>query len=70
LSEYLLKLGKSIAEKRNEAGLTQSGLALKCDMDRQSMHKIEKGMVNISVMTLKKIAEELNLPPSRLLDFD
>ena len=69
MSEYLNKLGKSIAKKRQDASLTQSGLALKCDMDRQAMHKIEKGMVNISVMTLKKIAEEIGVSPKDLLDF-
>lgn len=68
-SEYLVKLGGKIAEKRTAAGLSQNALAGKCDMDRQNMHKIEKGMVNISMLTLKKIADALNIPAKELLDF-
>ena len=68
-SDYLLKLGEKIAEKRKAAGLSQNALAIKCDMDRQNMHKIEKGSVNISILTLKKIADALNIPPKELLDF-
>lgn len=69
-SEYLIKLGESIAAKRKAAGLSQNAFALRCDMDRQNMHKIEKGMVNISIMTLAKIAQELYIPARNILDFD
>lgn len=68
-SDYLVKLGEKIAEKRSAVGLSQNALAGRCDMDRQNMHKIEKGMINISMLTLKKIADALNIPPRELLDF-
>ncbi|MBB1286035.1 helix-turn-helix transcriptional regulator [Flavisolibacter sp. BT320] len=68
-SDYLIKLGEKIAEKRTTAGLSQNALAIKCEMDRQNMHKIEKGMVNISMLTLKKIADALNISAKELLDF-
>jgi transcriptional regulator with XRE-family HTH domain len=68
-SEYLIRLGKAIENLRQKRGVTQSGLALKCDMDRQRMHKIEKGSVNISVLTLQKIAAALEVAPRELLDF-
>lgn len=67
---FLLKLGENITKKRKEAGLSQNALALRCDMDRQNMHKIEKGMINISMITLHKIALALNIPAKDLLDFE
>ncbi len=63
------KLGEKIAEKRSAAGLSQDVLAIKCDMDRQNMHKIEKGMINVSMLTLKKIADALNISAKKLFDF-
>ena len=65
-----VKMGKSIADKRKKAGFSQNAFALKCDMDRQNMHKIERGMVNISITTLKRIAYALNIPARNILDFE
>jgi transcriptional regulator with XRE-family HTH domain len=67
-SEYLIRLGKNIERHRLLAGITQSGLAMKCDMDRQRMHKIEKGTVNVSILTLRKIAKAIGVSPKDLLE--
>jgi transcriptional regulator with XRE-family HTH domain len=48
--------------------MSQSGLAMKCDMDRQRMHKIEKGTVNVSILTLRKIAKAIGVSPKELID--
>lgn len=69
-AEYLVKLGRSIKVHRERLGITQSALALKCDTDRQNMSRIEQGKVNISMMTLKKIADALEVPVKNLLDFE
>ena len=52
-SEYLVKLREEIAEKRIAAGLSRNVLAGECDMDRQNMHKIVKGLVTNSMLTIK-----------------
>jgi transcriptional regulator with XRE-family HTH domain len=67
--EYLKKLGEHIADKRRQAGFNQSQFALKCDMDRQNLSRIEKGKKNLQTLTLLRLANELNIPPKDLLDF-
>jgi transcriptional regulator with XRE-family HTH domain len=68
-AEYLGKLGAQIAKKRSEAGYNQSQFALKCDMDRQNMHRIEHGTENVKILTLRKFARELDISITDLLDF-
>ena len=66
---YLIKLGKHIATLREKAGLTQNELALKCDKDRQSLNRLEKGRINPTAYYLRQIAEQLEIPVKDLLDF-
>ena len=68
--QYLKKLGEHIAKLREDAGLSQAELALRCDKDRQSLNRLEKGHINPSVFYLKELAQELKLPVKNLLDFD
>ena len=67
---FLKKLGKNIARLREEAGLSQTELALRCDKDRQSLNRLEKGRINPSAFYLAEIAVELKISPKELLDFD
>lgn len=67
---FLKKLGKNIARLREKVGLSQSELALRCDKDRQSLNRLEKGKINPSAYYLLEIAAELKVPVSDLLDFD
>ena len=67
---YLKKLGKNIARLREEAGLSQTELALRCDKDRQSLNRLEKGRINPSVFYLKELAEQLNIPLKSVVDFE
>lgn len=67
---YLKKLGKHVAHLREQAGLSQSELASRCNKDRQSINRLEKGGMNPTAFYLLEIAQELNLPVSELLDFD
>jgi putative transcriptional regulator len=63
------KLGKNIARLREEAGITQTELALRCDKDKQSLNRLEKGRINPSAFYLYQIAIELNIDLKYLLDF-
>ncbi len=67
---FLKKLGKNVARLREEAGLSQTELALRCDKDRQSLNRLEKGRINPSVFYLNQLAEELKIPVKDLLDFE
>lgn len=52
---------EQIKEKRRQDGLTQTDLAEKTGLSQQTISFVEKGYVNISLRTLKKIADALNL---------
>jgi transcriptional regulator with XRE-family HTH domain len=67
---FLKQLGRNIARLREKAGLSQTELALRCDKDRQSLNRLEKGRINPSVWYLLQIADELKIPVKDLLDFD
>lgn len=65
----LKKLGNNISRLREEANLTQTELANRCDKDRQNLNRLEKGRINPSVFYLSEIAAELKIPLKELLDF-
>lgn len=66
---FLKDLGKRIASLRVLKGITQSELALRCDKDRQSIHRLEKGQINPSAYYLQQVAEALNEPLSEIFVF-
>jgi DNA-binding XRE family transcriptional regulator len=55
------ELSDLIREQRIKSGLTQMQLANKSGLSQQSISFVERGYVNISLRTLKKIADALNL---------
>ena len=67
---FLKKLGKNITRLREEAGLSQTELALRCDKDRQSLNRLEKGKINPSIYYLLEISAELKISLKELLDFE
>lgn len=67
---FLKKLGKNVARLREDAGISQTELALRCDKDRQSLNRLEKGRINPSAYYLSQIADELKVPLKSLLDFE
>lgn len=67
---FLKKLGKNIARLREEAGISQTDLALRCDKDKQSLNRLEKGRINPSAFYLSEIAAELKIPLNELFIFE
>ena len=67
---FLNKLGKNIARLREKAGMSQTDLALRCDKDKQSLNRLEKGRINPSAFYLSEIATELKVPLKDLFDFE
>lgn len=66
---FLVDLGSEIARIRQERGLNQTDLAYKCEKDRQSIHRLEKGKINPSIYYLHEICEALDISLSELLSF-
>ena len=52
----LYALGKHIRKLRMGKNITQTELAMECDMDKASLSKIESGQVNISFHTLYRLS--------------
>lgn len=59
--KFLKEIGLKIAKRRNLLGISQEDLADKADLDRTYISGIERGKRNLSVFTLKKIIESLEL---------
>lgn len=51
---------------RKERGLTQTDLAILCETTQQQIAKIEGGLVDPKLSTLRKIAESLDVDISQL----
>lgn len=54
-----MDIGHRIACLRNQAGLTGSALASRVGLDQSQICKIEKGVCNPSISTLRKICDAL-----------
>lgn len=67
---FLKKLGLSIQKFRKERGLTQTELAYRCDFERPSINRIEKGGTNPTAATLKKLAEALDVTVQDFFSFE
>ena len=63
----LLALGSAIRSIRTEQGMSQESLANNAALDRSYMGGVERGEHNLTVMSLVKIADQLQVKPSDLL---
>ncbi|PSW19045.1 XRE family transcriptional regulator [Photobacterium sanctipauli] len=62
--------GLHIKQLRLKAGLSQEELAAKCGLDRTYISGIERGLRNVSIVNIFRIADALSLPPAKLLEFE
>jgi len=59
--EILRGMGMNIRKLRISKGYTIEALANKCDMEKANFIPIEKGITNLSTLTLYKIAKALEV---------
>ncbi|MFC1224212.1 helix-turn-helix domain-containing protein [Pedobacter sp. BG31] len=67
--EYLVKIGKRIVEIRDLRKITQEKLAELTEIDTRQIGRIERAETNVSISSLKLIADNLKISVSDLLDF-
>lgn len=67
--EYLVKIGKRIVEIRDLRKITQEKLAELTQIDTRQIGRIERAETNVSISSLKLIADNLKISVSDLLDF-
>jgi transcriptional regulator with XRE-family HTH domain len=61
-SNYLVELGKNIAQIRKEKGFTQESLAYDSDISLSQIARIETGAINPTICTLLYISKRLEVP--------
>lgn len=66
-SELLQSLSKLIRRKREEIGMSQTELAERSNLHRTYINNIERGTKNVSIESVKKIADALEMSVADLL---
>lgn len=62
----LLAFGNRVKQLRLEKNLSQEKLAQICELDRTYISGIERGIRNVSLLNIIKVAEALGIAPSEL----
>jgi transcriptional regulator with XRE-family HTH domain len=65
--QLLLKFGKRVRALRAERGWTQEELAHRSGLNRSYMSEVERGISDVSLSTLQKIAKTLEISLADLL---
>jgi transcriptional regulator with XRE-family HTH domain len=66
---YIIDLGIHIRQLRERKSISQQSLADMCNMPKTSIGRIERAEVSVTIRTLIKIANALEIQPKELLDF-
>ncbi len=66
-SSEAMEIVAKIRELRMKRGWTVQELAYRSDLERASISRIENGRFNLSIETLYKIADALEISPKTLL---
>lgn len=60
-------VGRRIAELRHSQGLTQEALAARARVSPRYVQKIERGVVNLTLVTIAQWAQRMGVEPAELL---
>lgn len=66
--EWLKGFGESVRARRVELGISQEVLGYRSGLDRTYVSGIERGVRNPTLITVRKLAEGLEVRPSELLE--
>jgi len=66
--EYLINVGKRLMEIREAKNITQEKLQELTGLDIRQIGRIERAETNVSISSIKLIADCLKIPVSELLD--
>lgn len=69
-AKFLKKLGANVAKVRKNQGYSQDKVYLEGGFSRGTLSKIENGLTSPEVFTLARIAEVLNVPLKKLIEFE
>jgi transcriptional regulator with XRE-family HTH domain len=63
---YLVAVGQNIAKLRKQRDLTQEGLAERADVGAKFLSRVERGIVNPSLGTVRNLARALDTTVARI----
>ena len=63
------RVGKRIRALRNAKGVSQEALAFRCKLHRTYISDIERGLRNVSIKNIEKIAKALGITVRDFFDF-
>jgi len=66
--ERLVKIGRAVRRIRRQRGVSQEQLALLADLDRSYVGGIERGEHNLTIMSLAKLAQALEVQLKELVE--
>jgi len=67
--KYLRDFGKRLRQLRLKKGITQEILSEDAGIGKNQVGLIERGQINVTISTIKKLAKNLGVHPKELLDF-
>ena len=65
--DILARFGRRVRELRKAKGFSQEALAEKCSLDRTYVSSVERGRRNLSLRSIRTIAEALGVSMSQLV---
>ena len=65
---FRLKFGQVVRERRQAMGVSQEELADHCNLHRTYISEIERGLKTVSLLSLLRIAEALDVPAHTLIE--
>ncbi|WP_371878169.1 helix-turn-helix domain-containing protein [Chitinophaga nivalis] len=68
-TEILVRFGANLRRIRQEKQLSLRQLSYLCKVDYSKIGAMERGEINITLLTIKELALGLDVPPSMLLNF-
>jgi len=69
-NEVLISFGCHLKKLRESKHISQATLGLKIDSYQSTILRIEQGKINPSLCLLKAIADALEIPLNKLLEFE
>lgn len=66
-SAYCQAFGRAVRAVRERRGLSQEALGFEADLDRTYVSGVERGIRNPTLTTILRLADALDVQPSRLL---
>ncbi len=68
--KYLKMLGSRVAQFRKQKGFSQSQLSDIVELDVMTISRIERGLLNISIVNAYNLSKALGITQKELFDFD